>query len=77
MKPLQMRWLRQIGEMKEGKLGAHVTHRADQNACQALLDGGLIKIETAFEGGLFVIAITDAGREALAATNIQGQGDVK
>jgi hypothetical protein len=66
MKPLQKRWLRQIGETKEGKLGAHVTHRADRNACQALLDAGLITIETAFEGGLFVMAITDAGQSALA-----------
>lgn len=67
MKPLQKKWLRQIGDTKEGRLGAHVTHKADLNACQALLEAGLVKIEMAFEGGLFVIAITDAGREAVAA----------
>lgn len=67
MKPLQKKWLRQIGDTKEGRLGAHVTHKADQNACQDLLEAGFIKIETAFEGGLFLIAITDAGREAIAA----------
>lgn len=67
MKPLQKRWLRSIGETETGKLGAHVTSKADLNACQALLEAKLIKIETAFEGGLFLIAITEAGREALAA----------
>lgn len=67
MKPLQKRWLKSVGTTDSGKLGAHVTGRADQNACQALLEAKLIKIETAFESGLFLIAITDAGREALAA----------
>lgn len=67
MKPLQKRWLKSIGETETGKLGAHVTHKADLNACQALLDAKLIKIETAFEGGLFLISITEAGRKELAA----------
>jgi hypothetical protein len=65
MKPLQKKWLRQVVDAG-GRLGAHVTHKADLNACQALLDANLIKIETAFEGGLFLIVATDAGREALA-----------
>ncbi len=68
MKPLQRKWLADVGESENGKLGAHVGgSRRDLNACQALLDAGLIKIETAFEGGLYIIAITDAGRAALAA----------
>lgn len=68
MKPLQKRWLKSVGATDTGKLGAHVTSRADLNACQALLEAKLVKIETAFEGGLFLIAITEAGREALAAS---------
>ena len=66
MKPLAKRWLSEIGSATDGRLAAHVSAKRDQNACQALLDAGLIRIETAFEGGLFVVAITDAGREALA-----------
>ena len=67
MKPLQQKWLKAVGETDNGKLGAHIGgSRRDLNACQALLDAKLIRIETAFEGGLFLIAITDAGREALA-----------
>jgi hypothetical protein len=69
MKPLQKRWLRDIGKAENGRLGAHIGgSKRDLNACQGLLDAGLIKIETAFEGGLFLIAITDAGRAALATT---------
>lgn len=67
MKPLQRKWLKDVGAADKGRLGAHIGgSKRDLNACQALLDAGLIKIETAFEGGLFLIAITDAGREALA-----------
>ncbi len=67
MKPLQKRWLSQIGATETGKLAMHVNSKADGNALQGLLDAKLIKIETAFDGGLFLTSITDAGREALAA----------
>lgn len=71
LKPLQRRWLSDIGKTETGKLAFHLNHTADRNALQALLDGGLIKIETAFEGGLFLTAITDAGRAALASSQRQ------
>lgn len=67
MKPLQRKWLLDIASTENGKLGAHIGgSRRDLNACQSLLDDGLIRIETAFEGGLFLIAITEAGRAAAA-----------
>ncbi len=69
MKPLQARWLKSIGDAN-GKLGAHIGGSTrDLNACQALLDAGLLRIETAFEGGLFLIAITDAGRTEYGKIN--------
>ena len=68
MKPLQRKWLASIGKTETGKLAMHVNSKADGNALQALLDAKLIRIETAFEGGLFLTEITDAGRAALAST---------
>lgn len=65
MKPLQKKWLSDIGRTETGKLAMHVNSTADGNALQALLDAKLIKIETAFDGGLFLTVITDAGRSAL------------
>lgn len=66
MKPLARKWLADIGGATDGRLAMHVGRKADGNALQALLDAKLIKIETAFEGGLFLTVITDAGRAALA-----------
>lgn len=65
LKPLQRRWLSDIGKTETGKLAFHLSHLADRNALQALLDAELVKIETVFESGLFLTAITDAGRAAL------------
>lgn len=66
IKPLQRRWLTDIGKTETGKLAFHVNRAADRNALQSLLDGKLIRIETAFEGDLFLVAITDAGRALIA-----------
>jgi len=67
VKPLQRKWLLDIAGTENGKLSAHIgDSRRDLNACQSLLDNGFIRIETAFEGGLFLIAITEAGRAAAA-----------
>ena len=62
LKPLQRRWLKDIGNADGGKLAFHLNHKADQNALQHLLENGMIKIETAFEDGLYLVAITDDGR---------------
>lgn len=67
LKPLQRRWLSEIGGTEIGKLAFHVNHCRDRNALQALLDAEAIAIDTAFEGGLFLVSITDKGRALLAA----------
>lgn len=62
LKPLQLKWLRDIGKSKDGKLSFHLDHKRDQNALTYLLDHKMIKIDTAFEGGLYLVSITDEGR---------------
>lgn len=68
LKPLQRRWLSEIGKAETGKLGFHLDGKANENALNALLGAKLIRIETAFEGGLYIASITETGREALATT---------
>lgn len=71
MKPLQRKWLADIGNSKDGRLAFHLNRTADRNALQALLDAKLIKILTAFDGDLFLTSITDAGRAELETVGIR------
>ena len=65
LKPLQRKWLSDIGKAENGRLGFHFEGKANENALNTLLGAKLIRIETAFEGGLYLAAITETGREAL------------